>query len=122
MGKVDCQKVISDQFGNKSLVLKALMPRGKKIKLVQRHKAESDLAVAAASIIARDECIRRLKKLSQEFEVELPRGASEAVETAARELVNQFPGRPARPPAARSPQRPVTIRIGELRISQSIGL
>ena len=84
---VDCKKAISDQFGNKSIVLRALMERGKKIELVQRHKAESDLAVAAASIIARDEFVRRLRMLGRECGVELPKGASKAVEEAGRALV-----------------------------------
>jgi len=89
LAKVDCTKAISDQFGNKSIVLRALMERGKKIQLVQRHKAESDLAVAAASIVARDEFVRRLRRLGKEVGVELPKGASSAVEEAAREVVNK---------------------------------
>ena len=84
-----CKKAISDQFGNKRIVQNALMERGQKIELVQRHKAESDLAVAAASIIARDEFVRRLHKLGKEFGVELPKGASTAVEEAAGELVSK---------------------------------
>ncbi|HUK83596.1 MAG TPA: ribonuclease HIII [Verrucomicrobiae bacterium] len=87
--KVDCPKAISDQFGNKNIILRALMERGKKIELVQRHKAESDLAVAAASIIARDEFVRRLRRLGKEVGVDLPKGASTAVEEAAREIVNK---------------------------------
>jgi ribonuclease HIII len=85
--RVDCRKAISDQFGNKRIVQNALMERGKKIELVQRHKAESDLAVAAASIIARDEFVRRLRQLGKEFGIELPKGASTAVEEAAKKLV-----------------------------------
>jgi ribonuclease HIII len=84
-----CRKAISDQFGNKRIVQNALMERGKKIELVQRHKAESDLAVAAASIIARDGFVRRLRQLGKEFGVELPKGASTAVEEAAKELVSK---------------------------------
>jgi ribonuclease HIII len=84
---VSCRKAISDQFGNKRIVQNALMERGKKIELIQRHKAESDLAVAAASIIARDGFVRRLRKLGKEFGMELPKGASTAVEEAAKELV-----------------------------------
>ncbi len=85
----DCKRAISDQFGNKRIVLKALMERGKKIELIQRHKAESDIAVAAASIIARDEFVTRLHALSKKFGVELPKGASAAVEEAGRELVRK---------------------------------
>ena len=87
--RVDRGKAISDQFGNKRIVQNALMERGKKIELVQRHKAESDLAVAAASIIARDGFVRRLRQLGKEFGVELPKGASAAVEEAAVELVSK---------------------------------
>jgi len=82
----DCRKAIADQFGNKRIIEKALMERGKKIELVQRHKAESDIAVAAASIIARDEFVRRLIKLGREIGVMLPKGASAAVDAAAREV------------------------------------
>jgi ribonuclease HIII len=85
----DCKRAISDQFGNKRIVQQALMERGKKIELIQRHKAESDIAVAAASIIARDEFVARLHALSKKFGVELPKGASAAVEKAGRVLVEK---------------------------------
>jgi ribonuclease HIII len=89
-----CPKAISDQFGNKRIIEKALMERGRKIELVQRHKAESDLAVAAASILARDEFVRRLRNLGKQFGVALPKGASAAVQEAAVKLV-QTHGREA---------------------------
>jgi ribonuclease HIII len=87
LARVDSPKAISDQFGNKRIIENALMERGRKIQLVQRHKAESDLAVAAASIIARDEFVTRLRKLGKEYGVELPKGCSAAVEEAAVQLV-----------------------------------
>jgi ribonuclease HIII len=87
LGRVDSPKAISDQFGNKRIIERALMERGRKIQLVQRHKAESDLAVAAASIIARDEFVVRLRRLGKEYGVTLPKGASTAVEEAAVQLV-----------------------------------
>ena len=81
-------RAISDQFAaDKSTIEKALMALGRDLELVQRHKAESDLAVAAASILARDEFVRRLKKLEQAFGLPLPKGASAAVETAGRAFV-----------------------------------
>lgn len=81
-------RAISDQFASdKATVAKALMSLGRQIELVQRHKAESDLAVAAASILARDEFVRRLAALGQEVGLTLPKGASAAVDAAARELV-----------------------------------
>jgi ribonuclease HIII len=84
-----CPKAISDQFGNKRIILRSLMERGRKIELVQRHKAESDLAVAAASIIARNGFVLGLAKLGNEVGVKLPKGASAAVIEAGREVVKK---------------------------------
>jgi ribonuclease HIII len=81
-------RAISDQFAHdKATVAKALMSLGREIELVQRHKAESDLAVAAASILARDEFVTRLGKLQKEFGLKLPKGASAAVDAAAKEFI-----------------------------------
>jgi ribonuclease HIII len=85
----DCPTAISDQFGNKRIVQSALMERGRRIELIQRHKAESDLAVAAASILARDEFVRRLKALGKHYGGDLPKGASAAVRAAAVALVRK---------------------------------
>jgi ribonuclease HIII len=83
-------KAISDQFAaSKSVVEKALMMAGRQIELVQRHKAEEDLAVAAASILARDEFVKGLAKLEKQFSVELPKGASSAVDAAAKKFVEE---------------------------------
>lgn len=81
-------RAISDQFASdKATVAKALMSLGRQIELIQRHKAEADLAVAAASILARDEFVRRLAGLGAELGVTLPKGASSAVDAVARKLV-----------------------------------
>src|SRR5712672_662085 len=51
-------RAISDQFASsKDVVARALMSQGREIELVQRHKAEADLSVAAASILARNEFV-----------------------------------------------------------------
>ncbi len=81
-------KAISDQFASsKDVVAKALMALGREIDLVQRHRAEEDLAVAAASILARDGFVKGLVKLEKQFNVELPKGASSAVDEAAKKFV-----------------------------------
>jgi len=86
-------RAISDQFAkDKNTVAKALMAKGKDIELVQRHKAEADLAVAAASILARDEFVQRLKKLGKQFGLEFPKGASAKVDQVAKEFVGKFGG------------------------------
>ena len=81
-------KAISDQFAaSKSVIEKALMAQGRELQLVQRHKAEEDIAVAAASILARDGFVKALAKLEQDFGVKLPKGASAAVDAAAKQFV-----------------------------------
>lgn len=83
-------RAISDQFAsNKETVAKALMSLGRQIELVQRHKAEEDISVAAASILARDEFVSRLARMEKEFEMEFPKGASAAVDAAAKEFISR---------------------------------
>lgn len=85
--RVPAGKAVTDQFGDEKFVRQALLKKGKDIELVQMPRAEEDLAVAAASILARAEFLSRLRGLSREFGVELPKGASEQVEAAAVRLV-----------------------------------
>jgi ribonuclease HIII len=81
-------RAISDQFAsNKEVVAKALMTLGRGIELIQKHRAEEDLAVAAASILARHEFVSRLSALEKQFGIPLPKGASAAVDAAAKEFV-----------------------------------
>ncbi|MGQ0812158.1 MAG: ribonuclease HIII [Nitrospiraceae bacterium] len=86
---VSCEVAISDQFGDERLILNALQGKGKGIRLEQRPKAESDLAVAAASILARAEFLIRLRRLSDEVGTTLPKGASSTVELAARMVIKK---------------------------------
>ena len=83
-------RAISDQFSrSKSTIQSALMEEGRQLELVQMHKAESDLAVAAASILARDVFVQRIKELSNEFDLELPKGASAKVDQVGVEFLSK---------------------------------
>jgi ribonuclease HIII len=83
----DCPRALSDQFANPSLIKRALLEKGRGIILEQRTKAESDVAVAAASILARESFINWLRKTGVSFQTTLPRGASAAVKETARKVV-----------------------------------
>ncbi len=84
-------RAISDQFAhNKETVAKALMSLGRSIELVQKHRAEEDLAVAAASILARDEFVTRLGQMEKQHGMALPKGASAAVDAAAKGFIARF--------------------------------
>jgi len=87
LAEVPCRLAITDQFGDKRYVLDALMQKGRTIELVQQPRAEEDLAVAAASILARAEFLKRLHFLSKEMGLDLPKGASSMVEEAGIRLV-----------------------------------
>lgn len=80
-------RAISDQFGDERFITDALMHKGRTIQLDQRPRGEEDVAVAAASVVARAEFVRRLERLSKDAGLELPKGASDRVEAAAKRLV-----------------------------------
>ena len=86
---VTCKKVILDQFADKSAVRNALMKKGRKVDLEQRPKAESDIVVAAASVVARGKFLQRMQELSEEFKIELPKGASKKVIEVGKEFVTE---------------------------------
>ncbi|HEX8372415.1 MAG TPA: ribonuclease HIII [Chthoniobacterales bacterium] len=84
----DCPRSLSDQFADPSLIKKALLERGKLLQIDQRTKAESDIAVAAASILARDAFIDWMDRAGKKLGLPtLPRGASAAVRELAEKLV-----------------------------------
>lgn len=85
----DCPSAISDQFANPKVLQSALQKRGRTIELIQRTKAESDPAVAAASILAREGFVTWLKSQSQRLDIEIPKGVSQNVKQTALNLVNK---------------------------------
>ena len=93
LSQVECPRAIADQFGDEQWIQNALMEKGKKIILEQRPHAEEDMAVAAASILARAEFLRRLSQLSEEYRLSIPKGASEAAQEIARRLVQKHSSR-----------------------------
>lgn len=79
--RTGAELVISDQFGQVAVLQNALMHAGRQVRLVQIPRGERDLAVAAASIVARATFLQRLSALSQEVGVTLPKGATHVLET-----------------------------------------
>ena len=86
--KVSCQLAIIDQFGDPSYVLNALREKGRQITIEQRTHAEEDIAVAAASILARARFVQILEQLSKNAGETLPKGASDpAIVVVGRRIV-----------------------------------
>ncbi len=84
--KPDCPRMLSDKFADERLIQRALMERGKKIALEQRVRAESDVAVAAASILAREHFLKKMEQLSLEAGIILPRGGGSEARKAGEAL------------------------------------
>lgn len=91
LGRHPCSHAVADQFGDEKYILSKLMEKGKGIELVQTPKGERYLAVAAASILARDRFLSRMERLSQEYGIDLPKGASDRVVKPAS-LINEKKG------------------------------
>lgn len=84
-----CRRIIADQFGDERLIrsrLKAAFP-GLKLTLIQRHRAEDHIAVAAASVLARARFLAWMEEASGRYAMPLPKGASAAVTDAARAFI-----------------------------------
>jgi ribonuclease HIII len=87
--RVPCPRAVTDQFGDEAYIVNALMKKGKAIELMQKPRAEEDLAVAAASILARAEFLKRLFFLGQEWGLDLPKGSALKTEEAALKLIRK---------------------------------
>lgn len=99
--KTGCKEAILDQFANENLMQSFLRQKKLDVKLVQRVRGEEDLAVAAASIVARAGFVEGMNTLSEEFGFTLPKGASSLVVKAARQII-ESQGREALPKAVKT--------------------
>lgn len=84
----DCPMALSDQFANPFVLKRALAAKKLSLRLEQRVRAESDVAVAAASILARERFVNWMDAAGEAAGIKLPLGASGQVVKAARQLVS----------------------------------
>ncbi|MBS4168750.1 ribonuclease HIII [Parachlamydia sp. AcF125] len=85
-----CKEVVIDQFAAEHVVITALNRKKLLINLTQRHRAEEDIIVAAASILARAAFLEGLEKLRQEFNLPFPKGASFKTIEVGKQFVKQY--------------------------------
>lgn len=83
----ECPRALSDKFADARVIEKSLLQRGTEIELEQRTKAESDPAVAAASILAREAFIDWLERAGKKLGLPLGRGVSAPIKEAAQKIV-----------------------------------
>ncbi len=81
--------VIVDKFADARYMEQKLLAdtREAGIELVQVTKAEADVAVAAASILAREAFLNWLDRTSATLGFKLPKGANDSVKEAARKII-----------------------------------
>lgn len=81
-----CENAIADQFGDETIIKSALLEKGKSLNLIQSPKAERDIGVAAASILARARFLNELEKLGKILGVTLSKGVNSTVESIAKNI------------------------------------
>jgi ribonuclease HIII len=84
--------ILSDQFGDKRYIENRLLidTRLSGTPVIQMHRAEADVAVAAASILARDAFLRWLDQTGKALGLTLPKGASPKVIETGKLLVGRM--------------------------------
>jgi ribonuclease HIII len=84
--------ILSDQFGDKRYIESRLLvdTRLSGVPVIQMHRAEADVAVAAASILARDGFLRWLEQAGKVLGLTIPKGASPKVIETGRLLVTRL--------------------------------
>ncbi len=88
--KETCEYALSDQFGDESLIKSALMKKGQSIRLEQMVRAESDVAVAAASVLARATFVHKMQEMENNYGIKFPKGCAPQVKDAAKEFISKF--------------------------------
>lgn len=78
--------VVVDQFARPEVLVRRLGEKARAVRVEQAVRAEADVAVAAASLVARAEFLAGLAALGVKHGVRLPKGAGVPVVKAAREL------------------------------------
>jgi ribonuclease HIII len=93
LGDVGPTTVLVDQFAHPGVLERQLREKGRAAKVEQAVRAESDVAVAAASLVARAEFLAGLAALEVRHQLRLPKGAGPPVIRAAKDIAARG-GRP----------------------------
>jgi ribonuclease HIII len=86
---LECEYAVFDQFSKRKSRLEDAMSGLKELKVVQFHKGEDDIAVAAASILARYHFLQYWGQMEQKYSFAFPKGSSEVLD-AGKEFVAQL--------------------------------
>ena len=85
-----CEHALSDKFGDESLIKSALMKNGRNIRLEQMCKAESDIAVAAASVLTRATFVQKIQEMEDKYKLKFQKGCSGLVKDGAKLFIEKY--------------------------------
>jgi ribonuclease HIII len=86
-GRASCNTVVASSFGDETIIQTALAKKNHQVTLRQ-SAAQNDIGIAAASLLARAECIQRVAQLAKQVGVTLPGGFSDpSIIAVEREIV-----------------------------------
>ena len=86
----DCGYALVDRFAVHNDITQRIHEKYPAVKVVQMPKAEADIAVAAASVLARAEFLRIMAELEAQAGIPLPKGGSDAATNCARMIAEKF--------------------------------
>jgi ribonuclease HIII len=90
LSQVECPYALSDQFGNPTMIRTSLLSKGLEVVLLSRPRAEDNIAVAAASVLARYHFLTYLQEMRDRFKLKIPKGSSDMTLAAAQLLVRRY--------------------------------
>ena len=85
-----CGAALIDQFMRSDVLLQALHERFPKVSVMQQPKAEANMAVAAASVLARARFLHSMAELSAQVQEQLPKGGGAQATAAAKRLAGRL--------------------------------
>jgi ribonuclease HIII len=88
--RTSAEGVLVDQFTKNQKVKARLHARKVRQEVLERTGAERDVAVAAASILARYQFLMARESMNRFYKMTLPLGASKEVDKAAKAFVSQY--------------------------------
>jgi len=89
--KLECEYALIDQFTQTDIVLRPLREQFPKVQFRQQPRAESNLAVAAASTLARAQFLHTMEELAKLAGMgELPKGGGTLTTSCAKELADKL--------------------------------
>jgi len=86
--KTNCINILVDKFADKKVLLNEL--KGYDINLIMKYRAEENIAVAAASILARAEFLKSLSKYFLKYNINFPKGATKNIVRTAKKFIETY--------------------------------